>query len=183
MADAHSEEKAKLEARIAKKKAAAAEERKKLRELEKRLKAMERPRGLTKAQQTTLESLYGQAVRAVLLGNPQYAETEKAIMSWLDKEVKSDYRRKLLGLAPLESSTPKEKAPTPTVLQGEPVRVPRRIALTTTYEEHKQLRELVPNAFFEGGEKKWYIPPNTDLRLVEKWLEKPIDEYKKVSVF
>lgn len=173
MADSISEKRERLEQQRAK----LAEQQAKLKAREKalarRVKELERPK-VSPKQQTTIKVNLGAAVQAVILGKPEYAEVEKALMEWLAATNKSNYQRGLLGLPLLPQ---KEKAPAAKPkIAAVPVCVNARVDLDCP-EAEKELAKPY-GAKWDYPNKTWYVEPNTNLVPLEKWLKKPLSAYR-----
>ena len=167
-----------LSDRLAKAQNDAQKNREKIRDIKQKLKELDRPGpNLTKKQQDAIKIWHGIACLALMKNNPDLTQQ---INDYLEKNLKRNPLRKILGLPLLEEKKSKAKRPIICGLESKlfnrvgPVRALERVDLEVPYPEPADAKERAKaaGAKWDGAKRTWYVPEGFDLTKVEEWLDK-----------
>lgn len=135
--------------------------------------------GMTKEKATTFKILYGWACIELMQKDENL---KKKLYKFLDENVRTAYKRKLLGLPELEKNTQDipEDQEEETSFSLPPFPAPERIELIVKHprEDNGQDKDAAKAAGAHWDSKKlvWHVERGFNLRRVEPWLP---EEWKK----
>jgi hypothetical protein len=161
--------KAQLEKQLEKAKELAKKRKDAVKALENKIKELDTPKQrLTHKQQNTIKIWHGIACLALI---EEDRELQHKVRAYLEKNVKSAYQRKLMGL-----SIPEAPATAPAT-DKKAVLATERVNLVVPYPEPASEREAAKaaGARWDSAARVWYVEAGFDLVKVERWLPPNID--------
>lgn len=141
--------------------------------IDSKIKALDNPElKLSHKQQNTVKIWHGIACLALIKENQ---DLDQLVKEYLEKNVKSPYQRKLMGLTiPEPQVAPVPKKITMSTVFGRvgPILAQERIDLVVPFPDPPEAKEQAKaaGAKWDGKNRAWYVVEGFDLTKVEQWL-------------